>query len=37
MARTIHGDHERFLDVYYRPYPGLNNTFSIIPQGYIST
>eukprot|EP00111_Clytia_hemisphaerica_P000546 TCONS_00001613-protein len=22
MARTIHGDQERFLDVYYRPYPG---------------
>lgn len=23
MARTIFGDHEKFLDVYYRPYPGL--------------
>lgn len=22
MARTIYGDHERFMDVYYRPYPG---------------
>ena len=22
MARTIYGDHERFLDTYYRPYPG---------------
>ena len=22
MARTIHGDQERFMDVYYRPYPG---------------
>ncbi len=23
MARTIYGDHEKFLDVYYRRYPGL--------------
>ena len=23
MARTIFGDHQRFLDTYYRPYPGL--------------
>lgn len=23
MARTIYGDHEKFLDVYYRHYPGL--------------
>ena len=23
MARTIYGNHEKFLDVYYRPYPGL--------------
>lgn len=23
MARTIYGDHEKFLDIYYRPYPGL--------------
>ena len=23
MARTIHGDHEKFLNTYYRPYPGL--------------
>ena len=22
MARTIHGNHERFLDTYYRPYGG---------------
>ena len=22
MSRTLHGDAERFLDVYYRPYPG---------------
>ena len=22
MARTIYGDHEKFLDTYYRPYPG---------------
>ena len=24
MARTIYGDHERFLDTYYRPHPGLS-------------
>eukprot|EP00731_Ephydatia_muelleri_P027666 Em0019g539a len=23
MARTIYGDHENFLKIYYRPYPGL--------------
>uniref|UniRef100_H2YF71 Propionate--CoA ligase n=1 Tax=Ciona savignyi TaxID=51511 RepID=H2YF71_CIOSA len=23
MARTIYGDHERFLDTYFRPYPGF--------------
>jgi acetyl-CoA synthetase len=23
MARTIHGDHQRFLDTYYNPNPGL--------------
>ena len=23
MARTIYGDHEQFLNTYYRPYPGL--------------
>ncbi|XP_065827970.1 acetyl-coenzyme A synthetase 2-like, mitochondrial [Oscarella lobularis] len=23
MARTIYGDHERFLNTYFRPYPGL--------------
>ena len=23
MSRTIYGDHKKFLDVYYRPYPGL--------------
>jgi acetyl-CoA synthetase len=22
MARTIYGDHDRFVDVYFRPYPG---------------
>jgi acetyl-CoA synthetase len=22
MARTVHGDHQRFLDTYLRPYPG---------------
>ena len=22
MARTIYGNHEKFLDTYYRPYPG---------------
>ena len=22
MARTIYGNHERFLDTYYRPYSG---------------
>ena len=22
MARTIYGDHEHFLDTYYRPFPG---------------
>uniref|UniRef100_H2XYN5 Acetyl-coenzyme A synthetase n=1 Tax=Ciona intestinalis TaxID=7719 RepID=H2XYN5_CIOIN len=22
MARTIYGDHERFMDTYYRPFPG---------------
>lgn len=22
MARTIYGDHERFLNTYYNPYPG---------------
>ena len=22
MARSIFGDHKRFLDTYYRPYPG---------------
>ena len=25
MARSIYGDHERFLDTYYRPYPGTYN------------
>lgn len=24
MARTIYGDHERFLDVYYKPQPGIH-------------
>ena len=28
MARTIYGDHERFLDTYYRPHPGI---LSILP------
>ena len=23
MARTIYGDHEKFLNTYYHPYPGL--------------
>lgn len=23
MARSIFGDHERFLNTYYRPYPGV--------------
>ncbi|XP_064402705.1 acetyl-coenzyme A synthetase 2-like, mitochondrial [Halichondria panicea] len=23
MARTIHGDHDKFINTYYRPYPGL--------------
>ena len=23
MARTIYGNHEKFLDTYYRPYPGM--------------
>ena len=23
MARTIHGDHNRFMDTYLRPYPGM--------------
>ena len=23
MARTIYGDHEKFLNTYFRPYPGL--------------
>ena len=23
MARTVYGDHQRFLDTYYRPYPGI--------------
>ena len=23
MARTIYGDHQRFLDTYYKPYPGF--------------
>ena len=22
MARSIYGDHDRFMDTYYRPYPG---------------
>ena len=22
IARTIYGDHNRFLDTYFRPYPG---------------
>lgn len=22
MARTIYGDHQRFLDTYYKPHPG---------------
>ena len=22
MARTIFGDHQRFLDTYYKPFPG---------------
>ena len=22
MARTIFGDHDRYLDVYWKPYPG---------------
>ena len=23
MARTIYGDHERFVDTYFRPFPGF--------------
>ncbi|MDO5102187.1 MAG: acetate--CoA ligase [Lautropia sp.] len=23
QARTLHGDHSRFIDTYFRPYPGL--------------
>ena len=23
MAHTIYGDHEKFMNSYYRPYPGL--------------
>ena len=22
IARTVYGDHERYLDTYFRPYPG---------------
>ena len=33
MARTIYGDHERFLDTYYRPYPGKRSTSSsLVPR-----
>lgn len=27
MARTIYGDHERFLNTYMRPYPGMLQLF----------
>ena len=23
MARTIYGDHQRFIDTYYKPHPGM--------------
>ena len=29
MARTVYGDHERFLDTYYRPYPGTYFTVRV--------
>ena len=29
VARTIYGDHNRFLDTYFRPYPGKYNLDTI--------
>jgi acyl-coenzyme A synthetase/AMP-(fatty) acid ligase len=23
MARTVYGDHKRFLETYFKPYPGI--------------
>ena len=37
MARTIYGDHQRFLDTYYKPYPGYyfsGDEARIIDPGY---
>lgn len=28
MARSIYGDHQRFVDAYFKPYPGKNMTVS---------
>lgn len=30
MARTVYGDHERFMNVYLKPYPGKLNLYLII-------
>ena len=37
MARTIYGDHNRFLDTYYKPYPGYyfsGDEARLIDDGY---
>lgn len=28
MARSIYGDHKRFVDAYFKPYPGKNTVVS---------
>ena len=27
MARTIYGDHERYLQTYFKPFPGKPKSF----------
>jgi acetyl-CoA synthetase len=29
MARTIYGDHKRFLDTYMKPFPGIQKMFRL--------
>lgn len=36
MARTIYGDHQRFLNTYYTPYPGMYNLTSINTNFYLT-
>ena len=37
MARTVYGDHDRFLNVYTRPYPGELTALSLLSSSLLSS